>query len=55
VFIAAGFGSRGLTTSGLSAALLAAVLTGEPLPVQATLYQQLHPARFLIRQLKRGQ
>ncbi len=23
--------------------------------VQATLYQHLHPARFLIRQLKRGQ
>ncbi|QQZ30086.1 FAD-dependent 5-carboxymethylaminomethyl-2-thiouridine(34) oxidoreductase MnmC [Thiothrix subterranea] len=54
VWIAAGFGSRGLTTSGLCAELLAALLTGEPLPMQATLYRHLHPARFLIRQLKRG-
>lgn len=54
VWIAAGFGSRGLTTSGLGAELLAALLTGEPLPVQATLYRHLHPARFLMRALKRG-
>jgi tRNA 5-methylaminomethyl-2-thiouridine biosynthesis bifunctional protein len=54
LFISAGYGSRGLTTSGLCAELLAAVITGEPLPVQATLYHNLHPARFLIKQLKRG-
>lgn len=54
VYIAAGFGSRGLTTSGLAGELLGALLTGEPLPVQASLYQALHPARFLVRQLKRG-
>ena len=54
VCVLGGLGSRGLTTSGLSAELLAAIITGEPLPLQATLYQALHPARFLIRQLKRG-
>lgn len=54
VYIAAGFGSRGLTTSGLAGELLGALLTDEPLPVQASLYQALHPARFLVRQLKRG-
>jgi tRNA 5-methylaminomethyl-2-thiouridine biosynthesis bifunctional protein len=54
VFMLAGFGSRGLATSGLCAELLAALMSGEPLPVQATLYQNLHPARFLIRQLRRG-
>lgn len=54
VWVLAGFGSRGLTTSGLGAELLAALLMGEPLPLQATLYGNLHPARFLIRQLKRG-
>ena len=53
IYISAGYGSRGLTTSGLCAELLACLLTGEPLPLQATLYQQLHPARFLIRQLRR--
>ena len=53
IYISAGYDSRGLTTSGLCAELLACLLTGEPLPLQATLYQQLHPARFLIRQLRR--
>ncbi|MEB4590054.1 bifunctional tRNA (5-methylaminomethyl-2-thiouridine)(34)-methyltransferase MnmD/FAD-dependent 5-carboxymethylaminomethyl-2-thiouridine(34) oxidoreductase MnmC [Candidatus Thiothrix sp. Deng01] len=52
--IMAGFGSRGLTTSGLCAEVLAAQLSGEPLPLQATLYGSLHPARFLIRQCRRG-
>ncbi len=54
VWIVAGFGSRGLTTSGLGAELLAALLTGEPLPVQVTLYRHLHSARFLLRALKRS-
>jgi tRNA 5-methylaminomethyl-2-thiouridine biosynthesis bifunctional protein len=54
VFILAGLGSRGLTTSGWCAALLAALICGETLPVAATLYCNVHPARFLIRQLKRG-
>lgn len=54
VFVMAGFGSRGLTTSGWCADLLAAIIGGEPLPAEVTLYGQLHPARFLIRQLKRG-
>ncbi|MDD5392093.1 MAG: FAD-dependent 5-carboxymethylaminomethyl-2-thiouridine(34) oxidoreductase MnmC [Thiothrix sp.] len=54
LFISAGYGSRGLATSGLCAELLAALMTGEPLPVQDTLYHNLHPARFLVRQLKRG-
>lgn len=54
VFVLAGFGSRGLTTSGLCAELLASLISGEALPLAATLYGNLHPARFLIRQLKRG-
>lgn len=51
LFISAGYGSRGLATSGLCAEVLAAQITGEPLPVQATLYRNLHPGRFLIRDL----
>lgn len=54
IAIMAGFGSRGLTTSGLCAELLAAILHTEPLPLQATLYSYLHPARFLLRQLRRA-
>lgn len=54
MWVAAGFGSRGLTTSGLCAEMLSALLDNEPLPVQATLYRNLHPARFMIRQLSKG-
>ena len=54
MFMSAGYGSRGLTTSGLCAEMLAGLITGEPLPMQATLYRNLHPARFLIRQLAKG-
>ena len=54
VYVLGGLGSRGLTTSGLCAELLAAIITGEPLPVQSSLYQAVHPARFLVRQLRRG-
>ena len=54
VFMLAGFGSRGLTTSGWCADLLAATITGDTLPVATMLYKQLHPARFLIRQMRCG-
>lgn len=54
VLVSAGYGARGLSTSGLCAELLACLITGEPLPMQATLYAYLHPSRFLIRQLIRS-
>jgi tRNA 5-methylaminomethyl-2-thiouridine biosynthesis bifunctional protein len=53
LFIFAGFGSRGLTTTALCAEMLAALLNNEPLPFENKLLNQLHPARFLIRQLKK--
>jgi tRNA 5-methylaminomethyl-2-thiouridine biosynthesis bifunctional protein len=52
LYIAAGFGSRGLTTSGLCAALLAGIINGEPLAVEKSLYYELHPSRFLIRRIR---
>ena len=54
LYVLGGFGSRGLTTSGLCAELLAAIINDEPLPIQKTLYENLQPARFLIKQLKTG-
>ncbi|MEZ5536935.1 MAG: bifunctional tRNA (5-methylaminomethyl-2-thiouridine)(34)-methyltransferase MnmD/FAD-dependent 5-carboxymethylaminomethyl-2-thiouridine(34) oxidoreductase MnmC [Thiolinea sp.] len=54
LYIMAGFGSRGLTTSGLCAALLAALIGGEPLPFGKSLYYQLHPSRFLIRRIRQN-
>lgn len=52
LFVATGFGSRGLTTSALCSELLVSLINGEPLPVEKSLYYQLHPARFLVKQLK---
>ncbi|PID34213.1 MAG: tRNA 5-methylaminomethyl-2-thiouridine synthase, partial [Thiotrichales bacterium] len=50
LYVAGGFGSRGLTTSAL---LLAALINGEPLPVEKSLYYKLHPSRFLIRHIRK--
>lgn len=54
LFINSGFGSRGLTTSALAAELLASLINGEPLPLEKQLYYQLHPARFLLKQMKQN-
>ncbi len=52
-FIMAGFGSHGLVLAPLAAELLACHVTGEPWPLERDLAAALHPARFLIRDLKR--
>ncbi|MDY7025803.1 MAG: bifunctional tRNA (5-methylaminomethyl-2-thiouridine)(34)-methyltransferase MnmD/FAD-dependent 5-carboxymethylaminomethyl-2-thiouridine(34) oxidoreductase MnmC [Pseudomonadota bacterium] len=48
-------GSRGITTCLLNAHILAASLLGLPLPVEKDIARALHPARFLFRQIKRGE
>ncbi|MEZ5894095.1 MAG: bifunctional tRNA (5-methylaminomethyl-2-thiouridine)(34)-methyltransferase MnmD/FAD-dependent 5-carboxymethylaminomethyl-2-thiouridine(34) oxidoreductase MnmC [Parvularculaceae bacterium] len=52
LFIVSGLGSRGLVTAPYAAALLAAELAGAPR--DSTILQAIHPARFFIRDLKRG-
>lgn len=54
LFVSSGHGSRGLTSCLLSAELIAAMLNNEPLPLPRDIVHALHPARFMIRQLKRG-
>ena len=49
-----GLGSRGLVTAPLCAAMIAAEIAGAPAPVEADVAEALHPARFFIRDLKRG-
>lgn len=49
-----GLASRGLTWAWLVAELLASRLEGEPLPLESDLTNALDPARFLLRQLRRG-
>ena len=46
-------GSRGFTIAPLCAELLVSQLLGEPWPVPRTIALILHPARFLVRGLKR--
>ncbi|MGE3297039.1 MAG: bifunctional tRNA (5-methylaminomethyl-2-thiouridine)(34)-methyltransferase MnmD/FAD-dependent 5-carboxymethylaminomethyl-2-thiouridine(34) oxidoreductase MnmC [Porticoccaceae bacterium] len=54
LFIHGGHGSRGLSHAPLCAALLADLIEGRPRPLAQELAIALHPARFLIRDLKRG-
>lgn len=59
LFVLGGLGSRGLTTSGLCAKNLCDLLENKPQTTQllhsSQLLQLCHPARFLIKALKRNQ
>lgn len=48
-----GFGSHGLQTAPLAAEVLSGLVLGAPVPVADDLADALHPARFLIRELKK--
>ena len=54
LFVLGGLGSRGLTTSAYCAHLLSKLVDNQANTMQGELLNTLHPARFLIRQLKRG-
>lgn len=49
-----GYGSRGLIWAPFAAELLAAYLDGEPLPIERELAEALDPARFLLKEHRRG-
>jgi len=53
LFIHCGLGSRGLSYAPLTSELLAAQINGEIPPLERELRLAMHPARFLIRDLKR--
>lgn len=53
LYLNVAYGSRGLTSAAFCAEILASHITGEPQPTQQTLVNGLHPARFIIRNLKR--
>jgi tRNA 5-methylaminomethyl-2-thiouridine biosynthesis bifunctional protein len=54
VFTITGLGSRGLVTAPLLGELVAAHLTGAPLPVETDIAEALHPARFFVRDARRA-
>ncbi|TGJ98790.1 bifunctional tRNA (5-methylaminomethyl-2-thiouridine)(34)-methyltransferase MnmD/FAD-dependent 5-carboxymethylaminomethyl-2-thiouridine(34) oxidoreductase MnmC [Leptospira langatensis] len=52
LYVFGGLGSRGVLTSLLGGEILAAILLGEPLPIENSLYSSLSPARFLYRKIR---
>ena len=54
LYINTGHGSRGLTSSFLSAEIITAMLSGQVVPVDTEILSRLHPARFMIKQLLAG-
>jgi tRNA 5-methylaminomethyl-2-thiouridine biosynthesis bifunctional protein len=51
LYMNTGHGSKGLITAPLCAEILASVICGEPLPIDATLFSALDPNRFLLRKM----
>jgi tRNA 5-methylaminomethyl-2-thiouridine biosynthesis bifunctional protein len=54
LYAAFGYASRGLLWAGLGAELLASLLEGDPLPVEAALADAVDPGRFLLRAIRRA-
>ena len=53
LYINTAFGSRGLTSAPLCSEILLSHITGEPQPIEKDIVHALHPARFIIRDIKR--
>jgi tRNA 5-methylaminomethyl-2-thiouridine biosynthesis bifunctional protein len=54
LFVFTGLGSRGITWSALGAQVLAASISGAPVPVEASLLDAIDPARFIARRARRA-
>lgn len=55
LYVNVGHGSRGLVSTPISAAYLCSLILQEAAPIEQKLIEVLHPNRFTIRQLKRGE
>lgn len=53
VFVLSGLGAHGVTDAPLAGAVIAALVTGAPLPIDAAQLNDILPERFLYRALKR--
>jgi tRNA 5-methylaminomethyl-2-thiouridine biosynthesis bifunctional protein len=53
LYISAAHGSRGFTSSFLSAEIIASLIEGEPVPVNKNIMDYLSPSRFIVNNLKR--
>ncbi len=55
LYVTTAHGSRGLISAPLAGEILAAYLEGEPAPLPTDVMHALHPSRFLLRALIRGE
>lgn len=55
LYINIGHGSRGLVSAPLCASYLSSLILKEPCPIEISATEALHPNRFTIRQLKKGE
>ena len=53
VYLSTGFGSHGFTGASLAGEIVASRISGDPLPIPASLMKYLEPERFILRDLKR--
>jgi tRNA 5-methylaminomethyl-2-thiouridine biosynthesis bifunctional protein len=53
LYACTGFGSRGITWAALAAQVVAASITGAPVPIEASLLDSVDAARFVIREAAR--
>ena len=54
LFVIAALGSRGIASAALGGPVLAALISGAPVPVEADLLDAIDPARFVSRASRRG-
>ncbi|MEO8311259.1 MAG: FAD-dependent 5-carboxymethylaminomethyl-2-thiouridine(34) oxidoreductase MnmC [Caldimonas sp.] len=55
LFVCAALGSRGIASAAFGAEILAAAITGAPLPAEADLLDAIDPARFVSRRFRRDE
>ncbi len=53
LYLNVGHGSHGIGNAPLAAEYLASLMCQEPLPLQTSVLEALHPARFVLRRLRR--
>ena len=52
LFLFTALGSRGITWSALGGQIVAALIAGTPVPVEASLLDAVDPARFTVRRAR---
>lgn len=53
LYVFGGLGSRGILSSFLGSEIMASLILGEPVPVESSVLEYLHPARFLYRKVRK--